>query len=59
MIPSLRFELSGLLPAGMSFPLDFGFVPGTLAEDGDPLDVLVISDEPSAVGCLADQHYGG
>ena len=47
------FELSGLLPAGMSFPLDFGFIPGTLAEDGDPLDVLVIGDEPSAVGCLA------
>lgn len=46
------FELSGLLPAGMSFPLDFGFIPSTLAEDGDPLDVLVIGDEPSAVGCL-------
>jgi inorganic pyrophosphatase len=45
------FELSGLLPAGMSFPLDFGFIPNTLAEDGDPLDVLVIGDEPSAVGC--------
>jgi inorganic pyrophosphatase len=47
------FELSGLLPAGMSFPLDFGFIPNTLAEDGDPLDVLVIGDEPSVVGCYA------
>lgn len=47
------FELSSLLPAGMSFPLDFGFIPNTLAEDGDPLDVLVIGDEPSAVGCYA------
>jgi inorganic pyrophosphatase len=47
-------ELSGLLPAGMSFPLDFGFIPNTLAEDGDPLDVLVIGDEPSAVGCFAE-----
>lgn len=46
------FELTGLLPAGMSFPLDFGFIPATLAEDGDPLDVLVIGDEPSAVGCF-------
>lgn len=48
------FELSGMLPAGMNFPLDFGFIPGTLAQDGDPLDVLVIGDEPSAVGCLAN-----
>lgn len=48
------FELSGLLPTGMSFPLDFGFIPATLAQDGDPLDVLVIGDEPSAVGCLAN-----
>jgi hypothetical protein len=53
------FELSGLLPAGMSFPLDFGFIPGTLAEDGDPLDVLVIGDEPSAVGCLAQVKIMG
>ncbi|WP_294391660.1 inorganic diphosphatase [uncultured Sphingomonas sp.] len=51
--PELRaLELSGLLPAGMSFPLDFGFVPRTLAEDGDPLDILVIGDEPSAPGCV-------
>lgn len=48
------FELSGMLPAGMNFPLDFGFIPGTLAQDGDPLDVLVIGDEPAAVGCLAN-----
>ena len=46
------FELSGLLPTGMSFPLDFGMVPGTLADDGDPLDILVLGDEPSAVGCV-------
>ncbi|UAK25233.1 inorganic diphosphatase [Sphingomonas nostoxanthinifaciens] len=45
-------ELAGLLPAGMSFPLDFDFIPGTLAEDGDPLDILVIGDEPSAPGCV-------
>lgn len=46
------FELSGLLPVGMSFPLDFGMVPGTLADDGDPLDILLIGDEPSVVGCV-------
>lgn len=53
------FELSGVLPAGMSFPLDFGFVPGTLADDGDPLDVLVIGDEPAAVGCIVEVRILG
>ncbi|EYB66667.1 hypothetical protein DEIPH_ctg079orf0054 [Deinococcus phoenicis] len=46
------FELGGLLAEGMAFPLDFGFVPSTLGEDGDPLDVLVLTDEPTFVGCL-------
>ncbi|MDB5359517.1 MAG: Inorganic pyrophosphatase [Rhodospirillales bacterium] len=46
------FMLAALLPEGMSFPLDFGFVPSTLGEDGDPLDVLVLFDEPCAVGAV-------
>ena len=46
------FRLAGLLPEGMSFPLDFGFFPSTKAEDGDPLDVLVLHDEPIPVGAL-------
>ncbi len=46
------FELAGLLPEGMMFPFDFGFVPSTLGEDGDPLDVMVLMDEPAHVGCL-------
>ena len=53
------FELSGLLPTGMSFPLDFGMVPSTLADDGDPLDILVIGDEPAAVGCVVDVRILG
>ncbi len=46
------FELSGLLPEGMSFPLDFGFIPSTKGEDGDPLDVLVLHDQAIPVGVL-------
>lgn len=46
------FELGGVIPEGMSFPADFGFVPATLGEDGDPLDVLVLGDEPTPVGAL-------
>lgn len=46
------FELKKVLPAGMAFPYDFGFIPRTLAPDGDPLDVLVLMDEPAFPGCL-------
>lgn len=46
------FKLSGVLPAGANFPFDFGYVPGTVAEDGDPLDVLLLMDEPAFSGCL-------
>jgi inorganic pyrophosphatase len=45
------FALRKVLPAGMAFPYDFGFVPSTLADDGDPLDVLVLMDEPAFAGC--------
>jgi inorganic pyrophosphatase len=46
------FRLKSSLPAGMMFPFDFGFFPGTRAEDGDPLDVLVLGDEPALQGSL-------
>src|SRR5437016_1092848 len=45
-------KLSSILPAGAMFPFDFGFIPSTLGEDGDPLDVLVITEEPVPAGCL-------
>jgi inorganic pyrophosphatase len=45
------FALKKVLPAGMAFPYDFGFVPSTLGGDGDPLDVLVLMDEPAFPGC--------
>ena len=47
-------SLKKLLPQGMMFPFDFGFVPGTKAEDGDPLDILVLSEFASFPGC--QQH---
>ncbi len=44
-------RLDRMLFTSTRYPLDYGFVPGTLAEDGDPLDVLVILDEPTFPGC--------
>src|SRR5260370_26003352 len=46
------FVLKTVLPAGMFFPYDFGFIPSTVADDGDPIDVLVLMDEPAFPGCL-------
>jgi inorganic pyrophosphatase len=46
------FTLAHVLPAGAIFPFDFGFVPGTLGDDGDPLDVLVLIDGSTYPGCL-------
>ena len=46
------FELKKVLPSGMAFPYDFGFVPSTEADDGDPVDVLVLMDEPAFPGCV-------
>src|SRR5882757_1917605 len=53
------FKLGGLLPEGMLFPFDFGFVPSTLGEDGDPLDVMVLMDAPAHVGCQVDIRIVG
>jgi len=46
------FVLTKTMPLGTAFPFDFGFIPNTLAEDGDPIDVLIIMDEPAFPGCL-------
>src|SRR3954470_22594865 len=53
------FVLKGVLPAGAVFPFDFGFVPSTRAEDGDPLDVLVLMDAPVFPGCVVPSRLVG
>jgi len=53
------FMLGGLLPEGMMFPFDFGFIPSTLGQDGDPLDIMVLMDAPAHVGCLIEVRIIG
>jgi inorganic pyrophosphatase len=48
------FKLKKILPEGMVFPFDFGFVPDTKGEDGDPLDVIVLSEFHSFPGCVVE-----
>ena len=48
------FMLKKCLPAGLSFPLDFGFIPNTKADDGDPMDVLVFMEDPVFPGCIIE-----
>src|SRR5437016_13619777 len=50
------FVLSKVLPDGMVFPFDFGFIPSTSAEDGDPLDVLLLMDDPAFPGCVIESE---
>ncbi len=53
------FALKKVLPAGMIFPYDFGFLPKTLAEDGDPIDVLLLMDEPAFPGVMVSSRLIG
>ena len=53
------YSLKSVLPAGMSFPYDFGFLPSTQAADGDPIDVLLLMDEPAFPGILVRSRLIG
>jgi inorganic pyrophosphatase len=53
------FALKKVLPAGMVFPYDFGFLPQTLAPDGDPIDVLLLMDEPAFPGIAVKARLVG
>lgn len=50
------FRLAKILPKGFSFPYDFGFIPGTVADSGDHLAVMVLADAPTAPGCLVESR---
>lgn len=57
-----NFEMMTLrvtLPEGLAWPYDYGFVPGTLAQDGDPLDVLLLNDISTFTGCLVEARLLG
>lgn len=47
-----KLELGKVLPMGLAFPYDFGYIAGTKGEDGDPLDALIISEIQTFPGCL-------
>jgi inorganic pyrophosphatase len=53
------YTLRKIMPAGMVFPWDFGFVPQTKAPDGDPIDVLLLMDEPAYPGCAVPARLIG
>jgi len=46
------FRLDRVLYSPLYYPCEYGFVPGTLFEDGDPLDILVLSTQPTFTGCV-------
>jgi inorganic pyrophosphatase len=46
-----RIRLDRMLFTSTRYPLDYGFIPGTLAEDGDPLDAMILLGEPAFPGC--------
>ncbi|WP_299408410.1 inorganic diphosphatase [Acaryochloris sp. IP29b_bin.148] len=46
------FALDRVLFASVHYPFDYGFIPNTLADDGDPLDGMVMMDQPTFPGCV-------
>jgi inorganic pyrophosphatase len=46
------FVLDRIIPSSVVFPVDYGFVPQTSFDDGDPMDIMVLSYAPLTVGCI-------
>jgi len=53
------FVLDRVIPSSVVFPVEYGFVPQTWAEDNDPLDIMVLSYEPLEVGCIVQVRMIG
>ncbi len=53
------FRLNRVLYSAVHYPMGYGFVPGTLADDGDPIDILVMTDSPTFTGCLIESRPVG
>lgn len=53
------FRLTTTIEEGLQWPYDYGFIPGTLADDGDPLDILYLNDEPTFTGCFVQARLLG
>ena len=49
-----RIKLNRVLYSSVHYPADYGYIEGTLAEDGDEVDILVLLEEPTFSGCLMD-----
>ena len=58
--PDLKaFTLKQTLSSGLSWPYDYGFIPQTLGDDGDPLDILVLMDDGTFSGCVFEARLLG
>lgn len=53
------FKLDGILQSGAVFPFDFGFIPSTVGGDQDPLDILILMEQPVFTGCLVPSRIIG
>ncbi len=54
-----KVKLDRVLYSAMTYPAEYGYIENTLAGDGDPLDILVISSEPSFPGCVVPARVIG
>ena len=54
-----RIKLDRVLYSAMNYPAEYGYIENTLANDGDPLDILVISSEPTFPGCIVPARVIG
>lgn len=54
-----KIKLNRVQYSSMTYPAEYGFIDNTLANDGDPLDILVLTSEPTFPGCIVDARVIG